>query len=167
MGSVSSGGQHPPPFALGIQLCLTHQPGHPFAGDASPLILADSRWMRGLPYLPRWVANTCSNLLGELSIFSFAPTGRTLAPGIQATFRDSKHVAHDHDRKFLLVLFDKLIFHLDSREKMLTTFFSISRSCCTLSSSRLRRRFSSSNGVWCPLPGNASLPCSANSLRHW
>jgi hypothetical protein len=26
------------------------------------------------------------------------------------------------------VLFDKLIFHLDSREKMLTAFFSISRS---------------------------------------
>src|SRR6266571_6343224 len=102
------------------------------------------------------------NLLSEASIFSFAPAGRALAPGVKATFRDSQHLAHGRNGKFLLVLFDKLIFHLDSREKMLTTFFNMSRSCCTLSSSRLRRRFSSSNSVWCPLPGNASLPCSAN-----
>ena len=138
------------------------------------------------------------------------------APSVIATFPDSKHFAHDHDGKFLLVLFDKLIFHLESREKMLTTsdrislfrenscirnallvggskcqrllhqkslrieswsafctllkerlhkllqrllyeliigrdsrrdFFRISRSCCTLSSSRLRRRTSSSSWV--------------------
>jgi hypothetical protein len=87
------------------------------------------------------------NLLCELSIFSLALAGRALTPGIKAAFRDSKHVTHDHDRKFVLLLFDKLIFHLESREKMLTTFFKISRSCWTLSSSRLRRRFSSSSGV--------------------
>ncbi|SRR6266566_2511319 len=34
------------------------------------------------------------------------------------------------------MLFDTLLFHVDSREKMLTTFFSLSRSCCTRSSSR-------------------------------
>src|SRR5438046_1021772 len=61
--------------------------------------------------------------------------------------RNTKYLAHHHDGKLLLVLFDKLIVHLLSREKMLTTFFNISRSCCTRSSSRLRRRFSSSKGV--------------------
>ena len=50
----------------------------------------------------------------------------------------------------MLVLFNKLISHLDSREKMLTTFFSMSRSCCTLSNSRLRRRFSRLEGGLVP-----------------
>src|SRR5579884_1925807 len=143
-----------------------HQPGDPFARDASPLILQF--------HMNTWTAISTSvrdknlpNLLSQLSIFSFALTGRALAPSVVATFRDSKNAAHDGDGKFLFVLFDKLIFHLDSREKMLTAFFNISRSCWTLSSSRLRRRFSSSSGVWCPLPGNASFPCWANSFRHW
>src|SRR5215471_10225640 len=83
-----------------------------------------------------------SNLFSEQSIFSLASTGGTLAPGIKSAFGDTKHLAHDHDGKLMLVLFNKLIFHLDSREKMLTTFFRISRSYCTLSSSPLRRRFS-------------------------
>jgi hypothetical protein len=99
------------------------------------------------------------DLASQLSIFSVASADRTLAPGVEAAFGNAKHLAHDHDGKRLLVLFDKLLFHLLSREKMLTTCFSLSRSCWTLSSSRLRRRFSSSHGVWCPLPGNASLPC--------
>ena len=34
----------------------------------------------------------------------------------------TKRSTHDDNGKFLLVLFDKLIFHLDSREKMPTTF---------------------------------------------
>jgi len=77
-----------------------------------------------------------SNLFYELGNFSFALTGRTLSPGVKATFRDTQHSAHDDNREFLLVLFDKLLFHLESREKMPTTFFNISRSCWTLSSSR-------------------------------
>src|SRR6266567_4124662 len=116
---------------------------------------------------PTMFAPGCYLCLTHQASHSFALTGRALAPGIQATFRDSENLAHDHDSKFALVLFDKLIFHLDSREKMLRTFFSISRSCWTRSSSRLSRRFSSSSAVWCPLPGNASLPCCASSLRHW
>jgi hypothetical protein len=58
-------------------------------------------------------AKHLSNLLPALSIFSLALTGGTLAPSVEATFRDSKRLAHDHYRKFVLVLFDKLIFHLD------------------------------------------------------
>src|SRR5579875_356372 len=120
MGRVSFGGQHPTSFALGRERGFTHQPGHSFARSIAPLILQLT--------MNAWAAISASmgsvnlpNLLCELSIFSCAPAGRPLAPGIQATFRDSKHVAHDHDREFLLVLVDKLIFHLESREKMLTT----------------------------------------------
>src|SRR3974390_3443240 len=155
MGSVSFGGQHPASFAPGGESSFTHQPGHSFARSALPLILQLTMNARAA-ISASMGDKDLPNLLRELSIFSFASAGRTLAPGIKATFRDSKHVAHDHDGEFLLVLFHKLICHLESREKMLTTFFNISRSCCTLSSSRLSRRFSSSNAVWCPLPGNAS-----------
>jgi len=77
-----------------------------------------------------------SNLFCELGIFSFALTGGALAPGVKATFRDIKHSAHDDNGEFLLVLFDKLLVHLDSREKMPTTFFTLSHSCWTRSSSR-------------------------------
>ena len=58
----------------------------------------------------------------ELSIFSFALADRALSPCIKSTLRNLKHVTHDDNGKLLLVLFDKLLFHLDSREKMLTTF---------------------------------------------
>jgi hypothetical protein len=158
MSCVPACGKHTTPFAFGAQPCLTHQSGHPFAGDASSLIaqLGMQAWATVSATMR---VKLLSNLFWELGIFSFALTGGTLSPGIKATFRDTKHSAHDDNGKFLLVLFDKLLFHLDSREKMPTTFFQISRSCCTLSSSRLRRWFSSSNAVWCPLPGKASLPC--------
>jgi hypothetical protein len=76
------------------------------------------------------------DLTSESSIFSVVLAGSTLAPGVESTFGNAKDLAHHHDGKFMLVLFDKLIYHLLSREKMLTTFFSISRSCWTLSSSR-------------------------------
>jgi len=55
-----------------------------------------------------------SNLLNDLSIFSL------VLAGVKAAFRDSKNTAHHHDGKFLLMLFNKLIFYLLSREKMLT-----------------------------------------------
>jgi hypothetical protein len=146
VGRVSCGGLHPMPFLLGRKSRLTHEPGHPFASDASPLILQlplDAR----TPVSASVRDKDLSDLLRKLSIFSLTLAGRTLAPGIQATFRDSEHVAHDDDGKFVLVLFNKLIPHLESREKMLTTFFSMSRSCWTRSRSRLSRRFSSSSAV--------------------
>jgi hypothetical protein len=58
-------------------------------------------------------AQFLSKLFYELGIFSLALTGRTLAPSVKATFRDIEHSAHDHNGKFLLVLFNKLIVHLD------------------------------------------------------
>src|SRR4051812_5784008 len=59
--------------------------------------------------------------LFEMSIFSLTSAGWTLAPGVKAAFRDLKHTTHHHYGKLLLLLFDKLIFHRWSREKMLTT----------------------------------------------
>lgn len=47
---------------------------------------------------------------------------RALTPCIIGTFRDSEYQAHGHNGKLLLVLFDTLPVHLDSRDKMLTTF---------------------------------------------
>jgi transposase len=69
-------------------------------------------------------------------------------------------------KKTVSIFFHHLVPHSWPCEKILTVFFSISRSCRVRSSSRLRRRFSSSRAGWCPLPGKASLPCSASSLRH-
>src|SRR5258708_13241775 len=150
MGGVSFGGEHPTMFAGGCSFCRKHQASQSFARDASPLIAqfpVDAR----TPISALVLFKHLPNLLGEESIFSFALTGRALAPGIKATFRDSENLAHDHNSKFVLVLFDKLIFHLDSREKMLRTFFSISRSCCTRSTSPFRRRFSPSSPSCPPL----------------
>jgi hypothetical protein len=59
-----------------------------------------------------------SNLFRKLSIFSLASTGGTLAPGVEAAFRDVKNLAHHHNGKFLLVLFNKLLLHLDSYENL-------------------------------------------------
>jgi len=125
---ISAGADYPPTFASSGERRLTHQPRDPFARDASSPILQFYLNTR-TPISTSVPVVNLPDLLRQLSIFSVAPTDRTLAPGIKATFRDFQDMAHDDDRKFVLVLFDKLIFHLESREKMLTTFFKISRSC--------------------------------------
>src|SRR5213080_769340 len=107
------------------------------------------------------------NMLCELAIFLAMLTHWTLLPGVVATQRDTQCATEHADRILLSILLNDLVPHNWPCEKMDTVFFRISRSCRVLSSSRLSRRFSSSNAVWCPLPGNASAPCSANSLRHW
>src|SRR5512133_4321334 len=157
MGSISPRGNYPTSFASGAEIRLMHQAGHPFTRAADPSVAQFGVQAR-TSISAMMSTKPLPDLFGEQSIFSLALAGRALAPRIIATFRDRKHSAHDHNGKFLLVLFNKLILHLDSREKMLRTFLRISRSCWTLASSRLRRRFSSSSAVWCPLPGNASLP---------
>lgn len=127
MGGVSSGGLSPTPFAPGTHLSLTHEPCYSFTCDMPPSIfqLAMDAWTP----IP---ASVCDkdllNLLHQLSIFLVVPAGRTPAPGIKSAFGHAKNLAHDHHGKFVLVLFNKLIFHLLSREKMLTAFFNMSRS---------------------------------------
>jgi len=70
-----------------------------------------------------------SNVFSQLSIFSFVLADRTFAPGVKATFGNSKDLAHNHNGKFMFVSFNALRLHLLSREKMLTAFFPMSRSC--------------------------------------
>lgn len=166
MRSVSAGGRHPALFASGAHIRFTHQPGHVLARRASPLIFQltmDARTAISALMARKYL----SNLFGKPSIFSLALTGRALAPGVKATFRDSKYVTHEHDGKFALVVVNKLLVHLESREKLLTTFLVGHAPVGLFPARGGSRRFSSSNGVCCPLPGNASLSCSANSLRHW
>ncbi len=127
MRRISPGREHATVFALGIQLSLTHQPGDSFARDLAPLIfdLPTNPW-RSIPALV--LIKHLANGLRELSIFSMTLAGGALAPSVKAAFGNLKDSTHDDDGKLLLVLFDKLISHLDSREKMLIAFFSISRS---------------------------------------
>ncbi len=117
MRGIAVCGQHTPTVAFCTQPCLTHQPGNALACDASSSIthLGMQAWAAVSALMN---AKSLLKLFGELGIFSLASTDRTLAPGIQAAFRDSEHSAHDDNGKFLLVLFNTLIFHLDSREKM-------------------------------------------------
>lgn len=110
MRRISAGAHHSPPFAFGTQSCLTHQSGNAFARAVPALI-------------PQFHAHTWTSLSAmmrdkdllncfcELSIFSFALAYRALSPGVIATFRDAKHLTQDCDGKFLLVFFDKPVFH--------------------------------------------------------
>jgi hypothetical protein len=117
MSGVSPGGLRSTPFAPGTHLCLMHEPRYSFAGDVSPLIFQLT--------LDAWApisASVCDkdlpDLLRQLSIFLVVPAGRTLAPGIKSAFGNPKNLAHDHYGKFVLILFNELIVHLLSREKM-------------------------------------------------
>jgi hypothetical protein len=114
---------------------FTHEPSYSFARTMDPLLVEFGMHTRTPIHFAMREKNL-PNLGHDESIFSFAPAGWALAPCIIATFRDSEYPAHGHNGKLLLLLFDKLLFHLDSREKMLTTFLRISRSWCTRSSSR-------------------------------
>jgi hypothetical protein len=121
MAEVSFRRLHTATFVPGREVCFLHQSSYPLAREASPLVLQLSvdPWTSISPLM---VDKYLPNLLLDLSIFSLVLASRTLQPGILAAFGHFEHLAHHHYRKFMLVLFDKLILHLDSREKMLTTF---------------------------------------------
>src|SRR5579875_242478 len=122
MRGISARGERPPPFAFRIQSCLTNEPGNTLASNSS-LPITRFRMQARAAVSALMNAQFLSDLFYVLGIFSLA--GRTLAPGVKAAFRDIEHLAHDHNRKFLLVLFGKLIFHMNSHEKMSKTFFII------------------------------------------
>src|SRR5579875_1957585 len=106
------------------------------------------------------------NLFGQLCISLRMVTYWTLAPIVIAAHGHFQGFTQQTHRIFSSMRLDNLIPHCWSRVKIPRVFFRISRSFCTRSNSRFRRRISSSCSVWCPLPGKASDPCSANSLRH-
>src|SRR5579859_5122980 len=116
MGGITFGGQDPTAFASSAYVRFTHEPSHPLASDLSSPILefAIDAW-RTIPALVP--LKHLLNVLGQLSIFSAALAGRALAPGVKATFGNVKDSTHDDNGEILLVLFNKLILHLDPREK--------------------------------------------------
>jgi len=126
---------------------LAHEACHPFARDADGLIAHFS--------MNTWTARHLStgmrdsvNVLSELLILSLMVTQRTLLPGIVAAQGDSQRLTQHTDGILLSLRFHDLVPHSWPCEKILTVFLSMSRSCRVRSSSRLRRRFSSSNAVW-------------------
>jgi hypothetical protein len=78
------------------------------------------------------------NVLGKLTIFSLMVTHRAFAPGVVPTQRHVEGLTEQAHRILLPMVFDELKPHGWLREKMATAFFNMSRSCRTLSSSRLR-----------------------------
>lgn len=80
-------------------------------------------------------------------IFSLVSAGGPPEPGVIATHRNRKHLAHPRDRILVLMLGHKLLLHPWPREKMLIAFFTISRSWRKIATSRFKWRFSSSKGV--------------------
>ena len=100
----------------------------------------------------------CLDLLSQLVIFSLMLTDRAKAPGVVSAHGNVEGLTKQADRILPAMLLDELKLYGWGCEKMTNAFFKISRSLWTLSSSRLSRLFSSSKGVWCPLPGKASWP---------
>jgi hypothetical protein len=115
MRRLSPGSLHPTPFAPGCEASLTHQPSYPFARDVSSLVAQLNLNTRTAVSL-LMILKDLSNVGGELSIFSSASTGRTLTPGVESAFGNAKHLAHHHNGKLVLVLFNKLILHFCSRD---------------------------------------------------
>jgi len=87
------------------------------------------------------------NPLGKLAIFSLMFTHRTLEPGIIPTHGHIERLTEQAHRILPPMVFNKLEPYGWLREKMSTAFFNISRSCLTLSNSRLSWRSSSSCAV--------------------
>jgi len=87
------------------------------------------------------------DMLSQHRIFSAPPAGSAFVPGVVSTHGDLQDSTHRGDGVLLLMLCYESVLHLDFREKMLTTFFEMSRSCRVTSNSRFRQRISSSWAV--------------------
>src|SRR2546423_5772862 len=87
------------------------------------------------------------NAEGSVAIFPLVLTHRRLAPGVIPTHRYVERLTEQAHRILLPMVFDELKPYGCLREKMATAFFNMSRSCRTLSNSRLSWRTSSSCAV--------------------
>lgn len=129
--------------SAGSQSLLTHQTSDALAPTADPLCLQFG--------MHPWTAIDPSvglesglDSFGQVGIFSTMSAGHPLAPGVVPTHRHLQHSAHRRNGILMPMLCNELVAHCGPREKMPSAFFKISRSCLTISSSRLRRRISSS-----------------------
>src|SRR6266480_110043 len=122
---------------------LSHQTSHPFPRTMNTL--------RTQFCMHTWATIHAAiglesrlHFLGKLGIFSAMLTGRSLTPSIVPTDRNLQYTTHGYHGILVPMLRHELIFQCWPREKMPMAFFNMSRSCFTLSNSRLSRRSSSS-----------------------
>jgi hypothetical protein len=125
---------------------LSHQTRSSLAGAGDALIPPLGRNAWTAIHLPPRVGDFL-NVLCQLLVFPLMFTERTLLPGRVAAQRHPKCLTKDTDGILMAIVFHSLVPHSWPCEKILTGLFSRSRSCRVLSSSRLRRRFSSSKAV--------------------
>lgn len=85
-----------------------------------------------------------ADLAEQLAVGGGPAALRPPTPGVVAGRGDLQHLAQDPDGKGLAVFVNEVEPHFACPEKMPMAFFKMSRSICTRSSSRRRRRIS----VW-------------------
>ena len=143
---IAVSGDRAMPRTFCEQLLFVHQASHPLTRTLDPLIpqLGMYPWA---PIHPTIGLENDLHLVSEFGIFPAVLARRALAPGIVPADRHIEHSAHQRDGILVPVFPNELVSHALSREKMPTAFFRISRSCLTISNSRLRRRTSSSWSV--------------------
>ncbi len=143
-----------------------HQTHDPLAPTMNPILTPpgmDARAAVDVAVLLEDLLNQGRNS----GIFSHVCIWLAVFAGIIAALGDVQSIAEQLNGILLTLLRDKLIPYARLREKMPIAFFKTSRSCRKSSFSRCNRRFSSSSGGRCPLPGNASFPCSAKRRHQW
>src|SRR5271157_1984355 len=106
------------------------------------------------------------NLHHEFSIGLGLGTLRPSEPGIVATRRHHQNLTHPPNWKFILIGMNEHISHAFGLEKIVTTFFRMSRSCRKTSFSRRKRCSSASSAGSRPLPGKARVSPCRNSCTH-
>src|SRR5581483_7380365 len=143
-----------------------HQAHDPFASPMDSLLTPfgmDTRAPVDLAVLLEALLKQSRNS----GLFSRLCPRLTVFPGVVAALGNVQGLAEQLNSILVILLCNERILYASLREKMPRAFLSTSRFCRTRSFSRCNRRFSSSSGGSCPLPGNASFPCSAKRRHQW
>lgn len=118
------------------QSLLSHEASDPLAGTLDPLGLQLGMHPWATIYAAVGMVRRL-NVEGSLTIFSLMLTHRAFAPGVVPSQRYVGGLTEQAHRILLPMVFDELKPHGWLREKMATALFTMSRSCRTLSRSRL------------------------------
>lgn len=107
---------------------LSHETSYPLARTSDPLRLQFSMHARAAIHPSVGMVNGL-NAFGELAIFSLVFTHRALPPGVVSTHRHAERLAEPIHWIRVPMVFDEREPYNWLREKMVTAFFNISRSC--------------------------------------
>jgi hypothetical protein len=120
---------------LGLQAAQAHQP-------SDPVLTADR------VLLPKFTVDAWAAVdlvvcfvhsldpLVQFLVRHLLRAGRPLVPSVVAARRHIQRLAHKRDREFIPMVIDELESHFLGCEKMVTAFFSMSRSCVKSLTSR-------------------------------